>query len=89
MTYKIEEVLEACDVLEQHNRTGTPVMKFTVGKWTEQKAIRVVITAMRELIIERTEDKEQLRKLLFAKSRIQDQLDDMESMISAMKRVVE
>lgn len=48
MKHNKEVVLEACDVLERHNRTGTPVMKFTVGKWTEMQAIRVVIESLRE-----------------------------------------
>lgn len=89
MTYDVEEVLEACDVLERHNRTGTTVMKFTVGKWTEQKAIRVVITAIRELISEREKDRELIDKLSMTVDRIQEHLDDIVLMKGTRNRVVE
>lgn len=42
--------LELCNILENHNRTGIPVLKATVGKWTERRALQLVIQSCREMI---------------------------------------
>lgn len=43
-------LLELCDILENHNRTGVPVMKATVGRWTEMRAMQIVIDSCREMV---------------------------------------
>lgn len=44
------KVLEACDVLEQHNVTGVPVFKATCGRWYENVALKLLIDSCRELV---------------------------------------
>lgn len=68
-------VLEACDVLEKHNRTGVTVLKITCGKWYENLAINVVIESCRELIKENEFLKEQKSLLIKELKELHDLVD--------------
>lgn len=45
-------VLECCDILEKHNKTGLSVMKLTSGTLYESKCVEIIIQACRDLIKE-------------------------------------
>lgn len=42
--------LKVCDILEEHNKTGVSVLRATVGKWTEQRALSVLIANARQMV---------------------------------------